>query len=142
MNAEKMRIENRWKYAAMTTLTLMNNWTLEAKFEGRKLPVVAHAVEGVKLVFVLLRPDMKHFRMNISWKDEVTLDRDAEMQAAAPQLHWTAKRAEDMPMSYPELISWIISTSNYHHHGPLQIMRQLSCAKGAAQQVPQKKKCG
>lgn len=48
---------------------------------------MAHAVEEVKLVYVLLRPDMKHFRMNISWKDEVTLDRDAEIQAAAPQLH-------------------------------------------------------
>lgn len=48
---------------------------------------------------------MKRFQMNISWKDEVTLDHDADSPPATPvQMLRTVKRSDDVPISFTELI--------------------------------------
>lgn len=85
---------------------LMQNWTtLEVEFKGKKIPVEALVAEDVEFVFILSRPDMKRFQMNISWKDEVTLDHNADSPPATPvQMLRTVKRSEDVPISFPELI--------------------------------------
>lgn len=88
------------------TIKLMENWvTLEVDFQGKKLTVEALVVEEVEFMFILSRPDMKRFRMNISWKDEVTLDQDVDIQPmdALKELR-IVKSSDDVPTLYPDLV--------------------------------------
>lgn len=71
-------------------------------FTALQAPTYVKGTLGI-LHFILSRPHMKRFRINVLWKDKITHDRDAEIQAVAPHLHRTVESAEDVPTSYSEL---------------------------------------
>lgn len=53
----------------------LHTWTrANVHLAGKDFTIESLVMRDVEFSFILSRPDMKKLRMNISWKDEVTLD--------------------------------------------------------------------
>lgn len=82
----------------------LHTWTrANVHLAGEDFTIEALVMRDVEFSFILSRPDMKKLRMNISWKDEVTLDSMVSSIQTPTQMR-TVKCARDVWTVFPELV--------------------------------------
>lgn len=75
------------------------------KYQNRTIEVKALVMNDVNFSFILSRPDMRRLKLNISWKDELTIDSTLEENCLAQETQVrTVRNADEILTTYPELI--------------------------------------